>query len=45
MDLDRKHAVTRKVVYSTLALIASVLFVIAATLIGTFDDVARLGGT
>ena len=44
MDLDRKIAVTSAVIYTTISLTAALLFFLAATIAGTYPDVARFGG-
>jgi len=44
MDIERKVAITSVTIYSTISIIASVLFFIAATLAGRYNDVARFGG-
>ncbi len=44
MDLERKIGITSAILYSTVSLTASLLFFLAATLAGTYTDVARFGG-
>ncbi len=44
MDIDRKIARASVVVYTAISVTASILFFIAATLAGSYTDVARIGG-
>jgi hypothetical protein len=44
MDLDRKIATTSVVIYSLISVAASLLFFVAATLSGKYNEVARIGG-
>lgn len=44
MDLDRKIGLTSAAIYSAISITTSVLFLIAATVVGNYTDVARFGG-
>ncbi len=44
MKLERKVALTSAVIYGTISVTAALLFFLAATLAGTYSDVARFGG-
>lgn len=44
MDLERKIALTSALIYSGTSLTIAILFFVAATLAGTYSDVARFGG-
>ncbi len=44
MDIDRRIAMTSAAIYAAISVMASVLFLIAATAAGKYTDVARLGG-
>ncbi|MDL1894706.1 hypothetical protein FBQ82_00390 [Anaerolineae bacterium CFX7] len=43
-NLERKVALTSAFIYGTISLTAALLFFLAATLVGTYTDVARFGG-
>lgn len=45
MDFERKVALTSAIIYATISVSAGVLFLLAATYMGTYSAVARLGGT
>lgn len=44
IDLERKIALTSAAIYGTVSITAALLFFLAATLAGTYTDVARFGG-
>lgn len=44
MDLDRKIGITSAMIYTAVSFTASILFFIAATLVGKYTEVARFGG-
>ncbi len=44
MNLERKTALTSALIYGTISITAALLFFLAATLVGTYTDVARFGG-
>ncbi len=43
-NLERKVALTSAFIYGTISITAALLFFLAATLVGTYTDVARFGG-
>lgn len=44
MDLEQKIARTSAVIYSAISMTASAAFLITASLVGKYTDVARFGG-
>ncbi|MBI4674539.1 MAG: hypothetical protein HY741_23075 [Chloroflexi bacterium] len=44
MNLERRIAVTSAAIYGTISIAAALLFFTAATLAGTYTNVARFGG-
>ncbi len=44
MDIDRKIGLTSAAIYSAISITTSVIFFIAATIVGNYTDVARFGG-
>lgn len=44
MNLERKINITSAAIYGTISITAALLFFTAATLAGTYADVARFGG-
>ncbi len=44
MNLERKTALTSAMIYGTISITVALLFFLAATLVGTYTDVARFGG-
>lgn len=44
INLERKIALTSALIYGTISITAALLFFLAATLVGTYTDVARFGG-
>ena len=44
IDVERKIALTSLAIYGTISVTAALLFFVAATLAGSYTDVARFGG-
>lgn len=44
MELERKIGITSAAIYSAISITASILFLIVATWVGNYTDVARFGG-